>query len=463
MRKYIVTPSEGPSPFRSSSFRIVALFASCFVISGVTMMILSGYHSLNLLSHQIKQTVANERDEALSGAGIKDVSHLEPVMSQLVRNEPAFYYLLQNAQEHVVVANMFHLRPIPGWRTLSWTHRSLPPDHRPVIGYGLSLQDGGYLFVGIDAEPAQTLRRDLWFMWGWSTIGFIFIGVAGGFILSWLVLGKIEAISQTARDIMSGDMSRRLPLNATDDEFDHLAVSLNAMLERNEALVTSIRQVTDDIAHDMRRPLAHLGQHLEDLSEVSLPPAGTEALSQARDSLDEALEIFSSLLKLAQIEADDRAPDSQTLDVQDLLVTISDLYRPILEDRNQGLDLSMPSLTMHLDGNRVLLTQMLANLLENATNHCPAGSRITLSASALPTTVTVVVSDNGPGIPAHERERVFDKMVRLDRSRSVPGTGLGLSMVRAIVRLHGGQIRLLDNEPGLRCEIDFPRISDVTS
>ncbi|WP_228518605.1 MULTISPECIES: HAMP domain-containing sensor histidine kinase [unclassified Gluconobacter] len=456
MRNDVVTPSQGPSPFRSSSFRIVALFAGCFVISGVTVMAFSGYHSLNLLSQQIKQSVANERDEALSEARIKDVAHLEPVMSELVRNEPGFYYLLQNASEHIVVGNMLHLRHVPGWRTLSWTHRSLPPDYHPVIGYGLILQDGGYLFVGIDARPVQTLRRDLWFMLGWSAIGFILIGVAGGLVLSRLVLGKIEVISQTARDIMRGDLSRRLPLNAVNDEFDHLAVSLNAMLERNETLVASIRQVTDDIAHDMRRPLAHLGQHLESLSRIALPPAGAGVLNQARHNLDEALEIFASLLKLAQIEADDRVRDKQMLDVNEILLTISDLYRPILEDRNQSLNLSIPSHTMHLDGNRVLLTQMLANLLENATNHCPAGSQITLSSSALPGIVTIAVSDNGPGIPVHERERVFEKMVRLDRSRSVPGTGLGLSMVRAIVRLHGGQIRLLDNEPGLRCELNFP-------
>lgn len=463
MRNYTAAPSQGPSVFRSSSFRIVAMFASCFVISGVTVMAFSGYHSLHLLSQQMKQSVANERDEALSEARIKDIAHLEPVMSELVRNEPGFYYLLQNAPGHVVVGNMFHLRPVPGWRTLSWTHRSLPPDHRPVIGYGSVLQDGGYLFVGIDAEPVQTLRRDLWFMLGWSAIGFILIGVAGGFVLSRLVLGKIEAISQTARDIMRGDLSRRLPLNAANDEFDHLAVSLNAMLERNETLVASIRQVTDDIAHDMRRPLAHLGHHLDDLSGISLPPAETEALNQARHNLNEALEIFSSLLKLAQIEADDRVPDSQTLDVHDLLVTISDLYQPILEDRDQRLSLDVSNHSMHLYGNRVLLTQMLANLLENATNHSPAGGEVTLSASASPKTVTIVVADNGPGIPVHEREHVFEKMVRLDRSRSVPGTGLGLSMVRAIVRLHGGQIRLLDNEPGLRCEMMFPKAPSSTS
>ena len=253
------------SVLRSSSFRIIAMFAGCFVLSGMTVMAFSGYRSFSLLSQQMRHAVANERDEALSDANIPDVAHLQPVVHELVQHEPGFYYLLQDAGQHVVVGNMLHLRPVAGWRTLSWTHRSLPPDRRPVIGYGVALQDGGYLFVGIDAEPVQTLRHDLWFMLAWSAVGFVIIGVGGGWLLSRLVLGKIETISETARDIMRGDMSRRLPLNAGNDEFDHLASSLNAMLERNENLIASISQVTDDIAHDMRRPLAHLGQQLDDL------------------------------------------------------------------------------------------------------------------------------------------------------------------------------------------------------
>ncbi|MFT8675445.1 MAG: ATP-binding protein [Acetobacter sp.] len=444
------------SVLRSSSFRIVAMFACCFVISGVTVIALSGYHSLHLLTLQMQHAVTNERDEALSDARSPDIQHLQPVISELVKNEPGFHYLLEDAQGQVVIGNMLRLRPVPGWRTLAWNHDIAAPEHRPVMGYGLMLHDGGYLFVGINAKPLRTLHHYLWAMLAWSAAGFIVIGISGGFVLSRLVLGKIETISQTARDIMRGDMSRRLPLNATNDEFDHLATSLNAMLERNESLIASVRQITDDIAHDMRRPLAHLGQHLDDVAQGRLAPAQAEALAEAQNNLDEALEIFSSLLKLAQMEADDRVPDSQNLSVRDLLAAIAELYRPILEDRGQALTLIPPAQDMTVPGNRVLLIQILANLLENATNHCPAGSTVVMSATMSGAYALVTIADNGPGIPAEERERVFEKMVRLDRSRSVPGTGLGLSMVRAIVRLHKGQIRLLDNQPGLRCEIRLP-------
>ena len=331
-----------------------------------------------------------------------------------------------------------------------------------MLGYGLILQDGGYLFVGIDAEPVQTLRRDLWFTFIWGMAVFIVIGAGGGLLVSHFVLGKIEAISQTARDIMRGDMSRRLVLNTGNDEFDHLATSLNAMLERNERLIASLHQVTDDIAHDMRRPLAHLGQHLDDAMRQEPAPAQINALAHAKANLDEALEIFSSLLKLAQMAAGADIPDIQTVSIRDILLSITDIYRPIMEERQQTLLVCLAQDDMSHSGNKVLLVQMFANLLENATNHCPAGSVITVSSSTTSTADTLIIADNGPGIPEHEHERVFEKMVRLDHSRSIPGTGLGLSLVRAIVRLHQGRSTLFDNAPGLRCEIRLPRSTQTS-
>ncbi|MFT8550119.1 MAG: HAMP domain-containing sensor histidine kinase [Acetobacter okinawensis] len=444
------------SIFKSSSFRIMSIFTGCFVISGLCVMAISGYHSLSLLTRQMQKTVSDEREEALSQAGIHDIAHMRPVMTELVRNGPGFYYLLQDAQEHIVVGNMLHLKPTQGWRNLTWTHRSLPPEHRPVIGYGLTLQDGGYLFVGIDAEPVQTLRRDLWFTFIWGMAGFIIIGAGGGLIVSHFVLGKIETISQTARDIMHGDMSRRLALNTSGDEFDHLATSLNAMLEKNECLITSLHQVTDDIAHDMRRPLAHLGQHLDEAMQQPHSPSQADALSHAKTNLNEALEIFSSLLKLAQMEAGADIPDNQNVSLRGILLSITDIYRPIMEEKQQTLSVYLAQNEMTCSGNKVLLVQMFSNLLENATNHCPAGSTIVVSSFMSDTTNTIIIADNGPGIPEHERERVFEKMVRLDHSRSIPGTGLGLSLVKAIVRLHHGRITLLDNAPGLYCKIQLP-------
>ena len=445
--------------FRSSSFRIITLFAGSFLVTGLMVTGLSGYRSQKLLGQQIRQAVTNERDEAFSEAHGRDITHLYPVIKELVQNEPGFYYLLQDAQGRSVMSNMLHLRPVTGWRWLSWTHRTSPSDRRPVVGYGSVLHDGGYFFVGIDGTPLQSLRHDLWLTLSWNSIAFLLIGLGGGFILSRLVLGKIETISLTARDIMHGDISRRIILNATGDEFDHLAGSLNAMLDRNEALIASVRQVSDDIAHDMRRPLARLGQHLDEAMEASNADLRNTALVRAKAGLHDALEIFSSLLRLAQIEAGDRVPDSQVCSTKNLLEKIENFYKAVAEDHGHTLIVITPEPDIMIEGNRVLLVQMLSNLIENAINHSPKGASIVLSAVLKKAEIVFAVTATGPGIPAAERERVFEKMVRLDSSRTIAGNGLGLSMVRAIVRLHGGTIRLLDNKPGLRCEITLPVFS----
>ncbi|NVN02642.1 MULTISPECIES: sensor histidine kinase [Asaia] len=452
-------PEPGHRPLsvlKSSSFRIIASFAGCLVVCGLAGVIWSGTRGISQLDRQMRETVMNERNEALADARHQDVPHLVPVMRDFVQSEPGFYYLLQDAKQVVAVGNMFHLRPHPGWRMLSWTHRTSPPDRRPVLGYGTLLDDGGYLFVGMEGTPLQTLRHGFFMTLLWCGTGFLVIGVAGGFAMSRLLLRRIDLISHTAREIMQGDLSRRLPLTEMDDEFNHLSASLNAMLDRNEALVARVRQVTDDIAHDMRRPLAHLGRHLDVAqAAVTVPEAGA-ALDLARASLDEALEIFASLLKLAQLEAYRQIPDGQLVDLAQVLHMLAALYGPTIEQNGQIWRHSPADQPMVVHGNRVLLTQMVSNLLENAMLHAPVGSCITLSAAPEGDEAVILVSDTGPGIAPEDRERVFEKMLRLDASRHVPGNGIGLSLVRAVAQLHGGAITLEDNGPGLRCVVRLP-------
>jgi len=461
MGKAEVTANRSLSVFKSSSFRIIASFASCLVICGLAGVTWSGTRGISLLDHQMRQTVMNERNEALADARYKDVMHLMPVMHDFVQNEPGFYYLLQNAEQVVVVGNMFHLRPQPGWRMLSWTHRTSPPDRHPVLGYGTVLDDGGYLFVGIGGTPLQTLRHGFFMTLFWCGSGFVVIGVAGGFAMSRLLLRRIDVISNTAREIMQGDLSRRLPLTEMDDEFNHLSSSLNAMLDRNEALMARIRQVTDDIAHDMRRPLAHLGRHLEMAESMMTGFEARQSLDQAKASLDEALEIFASLLKLAQLESCKQIPDMQRVDLQQILDMLDGLYRPTVEHNGQSWHCIPACQPMIMQGNQVLLMQMLSNLVENATLHGPAGSVITLSAFREDNTGVIRIDDTGPGIAVEDRERVFEKMVRLDSSRHVPGTGIGLSLVRVVAQLHDGTIQLEDNHPGLRCELRLPLLAST--
>ncbi len=450
-------PAQRPlSVLKSSSFRIIASFAGCLVICGLAGVIWSGTRGISQLERQMRETVMNERNEALADAKHQDVPHLAPVMREFVQSEPGFYYLLQDAKQAVVVGNMFHLRPRPGWRMLSWTHRTSPPDYRPVLGYGTVLDDGGYLFVGMGGTPLQTLRHGFFMTLLWCATGFLIIGVAGGFAMSRLLLRRIDLISHTAREIMQGDLSRRLPLTEMDDEFNHLSSSLNAMLDRNEVLLARVRQVTDDIAHDMRRPLAHLGRHLDVAQAAVTAPEAAGALDQARASLNEALEIFASLLKLAQLEAYRQIPDVQPVDLEQVLYMLAALYGPTIEQNGQIWRHVAAGRPLVVQGNRVLLTQMVSNLLENAMLHAPEGASITLSSVHEGGEAVIFVDDTGSGIAPDDRERVFEKMLRLDSSRHVPGTGIGLSLVRAVAQLHGGRIELDDNAPGLRCALHLP-------
>lgn len=442
----------------TTSFRIVAVFASLFILGGTVMTITSGLYSQSTLRQQIRHAVENEGHETFADAGKADVRHLLPVVQGLIEHEPGFHYLLQNSAQVVVTGNMLHLRPVAGERWLTWSHR-LPKETNQNIVYGIGypLDDGGYYFVGMDASSLTHQQHALWTTLLWEIAGFGLLGMAGGLFLSSLILKWIETISMTARSIMQGDMSRRIPLRGTDDELDHLSESLNAMLDQNEFLIASLKQVSNDIAHDMRRPLARMRQNLECAILARLSSEEIhEQVELAIMDLDAALEIFSSLLKLAQLEAGAWNKEMEPLDPAQLLESVLEPYRSVIEDHGRSLASTVMPTCPAIIGHPVLLRQVFSNLIENAIRHTPTRTTITAGIKLLDNKIHIEIADNGPGIPADARLRVFDRFVRLDTSRTHDGNGLGLSMVKAIVQLHAGSIVLHDNKPGLRCVLTFP-------
>jgi signal transduction histidine kinase len=246
---------------------------------------------------------------------------------------------------------------------------------------------------------------------------------------------------------MEGDLSARIPVRGTNDEIDQLVVSLNAMLDRIQHLMEGLRQVSNDIAHDLRTPLGRLRQRLEDAREHATTTAEySSAADAAIVEADLLLETFSALLRIAQIEAGAQKSAFADVDLSAVARSVGEAYLPSAEDSQHRLELGIED-GVALQGDRQLLAQMISNLVENALSHTPAGSTVSLSVTAGP---TITVADNGPGIPADERERVFDRFYRLDRSRTTSGSGLGLALVKAIAGLHGMVITLEDNQPGLR-------------
>jgi signal transduction histidine kinase len=254
---------------------------------------------------------------------------------------------------------------------------------------------------------------------------------------------------------MAGDFSRRIPVRGTADEFDHLIASLNAMLERNESAMESVRQVSNDIAHDLRTPLTRLRQRLELAQRRARSVEEWQRVADGCISdMGAILETFGALLRIAQIESGIPARRFAKVDLSELLRTMIEVYQPMAEENQQRFTADIAS-GLTIWGDRELLAQMVANVIENAMKHSPAGASIGLTTVQSPTAIAVTVIDSGPGIPAADRGRVFRRFYRLESSRSKPGSGLGLSLVETIAALHRVSIDLTDNSPGLRFTLRF--------
>jgi signal transduction histidine kinase len=255
---------------------------------------------------------------------------------------------------------------------------------------------------------------------------------------------------------MEGDLSARIPVRGTHDEIDQLIASLNAMLGRIQQLMDGLRQVSSDIAHDLRTPLGRLRQHLEDARERAKTTADYDTATEAAIvEADELLETFSALLRIAQVEAGAQKSAFAELDLSALARSVGEAYQPAAEDSGHKLDIRIVD-GVRLTGDRQLLAQMISNLVENALRHTPVGSTVSLALCRTAAGFAIEVSDNGPGIPEPERGKVFDRFYRLDRSRSTAGSGLGLALVKAIAGLHGLSIELTDRRPGLGVVVTGP-------
>jgi signal transduction histidine kinase len=274
------------------------------------------------------------------------------------------------------------------------------------------------------------------------------------------VLRRIEAIARTSREIMDGDLSRRVPRSGSNDEFDQLATSLNRMLDRIEALMAQVRQVADNIAHDLRTPLTRLRTRLEGL-RTDGDPETRESLDAAVAEADDLLATFNALLRIARIEAG-RGTDAAPVDLALLVQDVAELYEPLAAERNQSLSVAAPG-PLWAPGDRNMLVQALANLVDNAVKYTPPGGCIAIAAERDGRTARVVVSDSGAGIPAELRERVLERFFRVDASRSTPGSGLGLSLVKAVAQFHGARLDLTDNHPGLRIALSIPMQNNAPS
>jgi signal transduction histidine kinase len=316
---------------------------------------------------------------------------------------------------------------------------------------------GGYrLLVGRDMHEKAKFRTIVVETLAWSLAATLALGLLGGVFLSRRILARVDGVTQTARQIMQGDLSRRIRERGSGDEFDRLAESLNAMFEQIERLMSGMRLATDSLAHDLRGPLTRLRGRIE-LALIQPPESARDrqALVDVLSQADSALAMFDSLLKIAAAEAGVAATELKPLDLAALARDAAELYEPVAEERGLQIDVATVGAPV-INAQRELLSQAVANLLDNAVKHTPAGGRIAVRVAAAGAEVVLTVADTGPGIPHAHRERVLERFVRLEECRHGPGAGLGLSLVAAVAKLHGGTLRLQDNAPGLDVELRFP-------
>jgi len=448
---------------RTSSFRLTLLYAGLFSASVLVLLAAIYWSTSFYMTSQLEGTVESditELEEALQAGGL---SRLTALIEDRVTHMPAgpVMYLLQDGAGKLLAGN---LPPLAARNGIADVRLAGPdqagPHPQNVHGRGVILPGGDYLFVGADAYPRNEMREVVLKAFTVSMAVTLLLGFGGGVVMSGSLLRRVETISRTAREIMEGNISRRVPLRGVDDEFDHLAESLNAMLDRTESSIEGMRQISNDIAHDLRTPLTRLRQRLElGLRKAASPEELRAVIARSLADADGLLATFGALLSIAQLESGTRRERLRSIDLSELLESVVELYQPMADEKRQTLAVNIePGLAA--TGDRELLAQMFANIVENAMRHSPAGASIAVSARR-PSSgdAEVLITDNGPGIPAAERGNVFRRFYRLEASRTTPGSGLGLSLVAAVAALHGVRIELGDNQPGLRVILRFGGMS----
>ena len=435
--------------FRSTSLRLAALYTSVFAVAVLVLGVITLFSTRHALAEQFDGRIRAEsaamvleyRSEGL--AGVVEAVH------ERDRTLGSLDYGVQGPAGEPLAGRLAHVQATMGWSII---RSGAAAESEPIRLLTVALPGGRKLLVGDDEERIEALDGALLRGFGLAFLGVVVLGVAGGYALSGDVHRRMAAISGTAEAIIDGDLARRVPLRGSDDDLDRLARTFNRMLDRIAALMESLKQVSSDIAHDMRTPLTRLRQKLE--AGVGAPEGRSEALEGALADLDAILETFAALLRIAQIEGGARRAGFRSCDLSAIGRTVVDAFAPSAEEISQTLRFAGEG-PQEIDGDAELLTQMLVNLVENALRHTGAGAIIEVRVVRDGAAAVLTVADDGPGVPEHERERLFDRFYRLERSRSTAGSGLGLALVAAVAKLHGAEVHLSDARPGLAASVTF--------
>ena len=462
----------------SVPFRLTVAYMGAFVLAAALIVLYIAWQANQLLTSKALDALGAEVASLRAQFQSNGAQRLASAVRDRSREPGSGLYLLVDAGGTGVAGNLPAMPStlVPDGQGQLFSYRRAAAGEgaaeRFAVGLSVSVSGGYTLVVARDIEDqrefATTIGRVALLSFGLLSL----LGVGAGVLISRSMLARIEAVTETSREIMAGDLSRRIALSGSGDELDRLAESLNAMLARIEVLLLALREVSDNIAHDLKTPLNRLRNRAEAaLRGGDGSGAYRDGLAKAIEEADELIKTFNSLLLIARLEGGAIAESMARLDPAAIVGDVAELYEPAAEEAGLILAVSaQPGLS--LVANRELVSQAVANLVDNAIKYSaeptaaaagaapspPSGSpnAITISLAQVGHSIEIAVGDRGPGVAPQDRARALQRFVRLEKSRSRPGAGLGLSLVAAVARMHGGAVRLEDNAPGLRAVLTPP-------
>src|SRR3954468_9981646 len=461
---------------RTTAFRLTLVYLFLFALFAASLLGYFAWNTRRLINEQIMTSVNAEVRDIGNIYARRGLNGLARTIGSRALRPGANLYLVTAPNGQAIGGNIESLAPgvmaTTGWSETSYRRLEDQDtaDHRALVNVS-ELSNGFRLLIGRDLEERRRLFGIVAEAAQWSVLIVIALGLGGGIFVARWVLRRIDAMTGTTQRIMAGDLSGRLPVGRSGDELDRLAENLNAMLERIEALMHGLKEMSDNIAHDLKTPLTRLRNRCEQ----ALRLAGNEseyrrALETTIEESDALIRTFNALLMIARAESGQARDGMTDLNAAEIARGVGDLYEPLADEKGIQLKVEAPT-AAPVHGNRELISQALANLVDNAIKYgapdgAPvngAGAEIVVKAVGEGDRILLAVADGGHGIPEADRSRAVERFVRLEQSRSKPGSGLGLSLASAVARLHGGELKLEDNHPGLKTVISLPRAASVAA
>ena len=467
---------------RTTAFRLTLVYLFLFALFAASLLGYFAWNTRRLITEQITTTVNAETGEISEIFGRWGLRGLVSTIENRALRPGANLYLVTASTGQAIAGNVGSLGPgvmaTTGWSETAYRRldEQDAADHRALVRV-TELSSGFRLLIGRDLEERRRLFGIVAEAAQWSILIVVVLGLGGGVFVARRVLRRIDAMTGTTQRIMAGDLSGRLPVGRSGDELDRLAENLNAMLERIEGLMMGLKEVSDNIAHDLKTPLTRLRNRAEEaLARSGSDAEYRTALERTIEESDGLIRTFNALLMIARAESGQARGNMADFDAADVAKGIHELYEPLAED--DGMTLRVKAEPAPLYGNRELISQALANLVENAIKYgkpVPAaqplsagavagidGREVMIEARRDGDQVLLSVTDHGPGIPEADRKHAVERFVRLEASRTQPGSGLGLSLASAVATLHGGELRLNDAHPGLSATLAIPAVAGAS-